>query len=328
MNLHKNKEVFQELVEATSYDFNLQPFQVEKDYYVSLFLKSLQEVAPNIVFKGGTSLSKCYDVINRFSEDIDLTINFEGDKLTSGPLKRNQGQLIQSIKETIDKLNFKLLNDKEIEPLRSKRNYNKYRVGYPRMYNGGDDSQMLNHILIETMLAFKPFPCEIKPVKNYITKFLEQENLSNIIEKFNLYPFSMSIQSIDRTFVDKLFAICDYYHEKDYMRKSRHIYDIHMIYQSGLLKIEGLPSLVSQVIEARRRGIKTYSCQPGYKLLKTLQEIVNEKVFKDDYETNTREFLSKYVNYETSISSLQEIINRGWLPEEVPEDPKVHLGLQ
>lgn len=36
MNLHKENEVFQELVEATAIEFNLQPFQVEKDYYVSL----------------------------------------------------------------------------------------------------------------------------------------------------------------------------------------------------------------------------------------------------------------------------------------------------
>lgn len=59
MNLHENKEVFQEVVEAASDEFNLQPFQVEKDYYVSLLLKNLQKVVPNLVFKGGTSLSKC-----------------------------------------------------------------------------------------------------------------------------------------------------------------------------------------------------------------------------------------------------------------------------
>lgn len=67
MNLHEHKAVFQEVVEAASDEFNLQSFQVEKDYYVSLFLKNLHGVAPNIIFKGGTSLSKCYGVINRFS---------------------------------------------------------------------------------------------------------------------------------------------------------------------------------------------------------------------------------------------------------------------
>ncbi|WP_202882535.1 nucleotidyl transferase AbiEii/AbiGii toxin family protein [Gracilibacillus saliphilus] len=75
---------------------------------------------PNLVFKGGTSLSKCYDVVHRFLEDIDLTINFDGDKLTSGPLRRHQKSLIQSITETIEKLDFTLLNDEQNEPIRSR----------------------------------------------------------------------------------------------------------------------------------------------------------------------------------------------------------------
>lgn len=98
--------MFEEIIEAAADEFNLQTFQVEKDYYVSLLLKNLREVAPSIVFKGGTSLSKCYQVINRFSEDIDLTLNFEGDKLTSSPLKREQKDLIQSIKATTEKIEF------------------------------------------------------------------------------------------------------------------------------------------------------------------------------------------------------------------------------
>lgn len=45
---------------------------MEKDYYLTLFLKSLVARQRGIVFKGGTSLSKCHKVIDRFSEDIDL----------------------------------------------------------------------------------------------------------------------------------------------------------------------------------------------------------------------------------------------------------------
>ncbi|SES04645.1 Nucleotidyl transferase AbiEii toxin, Type IV TA system [Gracilibacillus ureilyticus] len=320
MNLHENKKVFGEVIEAAADEFNLQSFQVEKDYYVSLLLKNLQEVVPNLVFKGGTSLSKCYDVIHRFSEDIDLTINFEGDKLTSGPLRRHQKSLIQLITETIEKLDFTLLNDEQDEPIRSKRHFNKYRIGYNRTYQEEADFQMLDHILIETSLGFKPFPCEIKLVSNYITKFLEKENITYLIDEYNMHPFSMSIQSIDRTFLDKLFAVCDYHHDKDYIRKSRHIYDIHMIYQSGLIDSTNLASLTSQIIETRRMGKKTYSCEAGYRPREVMQEIIDDEVFIEDYETNTKEFLSKYVAYETSINSLQEIVTRGWLPEEIPED--------
>lgn len=75
MHLHTNKKDFKELIIATASNTpGLQNHQIEKDYHVSLFLKELAKLDNNveIVFKGETSLSKCYDVIARFSEDIDL----------------------------------------------------------------------------------------------------------------------------------------------------------------------------------------------------------------------------------------------------------------
>lgn len=60
---------------------NATPAIVEKDYYVSLFLQHLVKKVPNKLFKGGTSLSKCHKVINRFSEDIDLTLDVNKHKV-------------------------------------------------------------------------------------------------------------------------------------------------------------------------------------------------------------------------------------------------------
>ena len=48
---------------------------IEKDYYVTLVLRELAKQVPNLLFKGGTSLSKCYKIIDRFSEDIDITLD-------------------------------------------------------------------------------------------------------------------------------------------------------------------------------------------------------------------------------------------------------------
>jgi predicted nucleotidyltransferase component of viral defense system len=102
MLLHKDKAIFQEFITATANDLGLQNFQVEKDYYVSLFLKELAKINTNvkIVFKGGTSLSKCYSVIDRFSEDIDLAVLFKGSKVTQGERK----QLKAAILNVIEKL--------------------------------------------------------------------------------------------------------------------------------------------------------------------------------------------------------------------------------
>lgn len=85
MRLHENRNEFKQIVQTVAEEFGLGTFQVEKDYYVSLFLKELQKLDSNIqiVFKGGTSLSKCYDVIDRFSEDIDLAVKFNNERVTS-----------------------------------------------------------------------------------------------------------------------------------------------------------------------------------------------------------------------------------------------------
>lgn len=319
MLLHEDKEAFEEVLVAAAEQFNLQPFQVEKDYYVSYFLKKLREVAPNVVFKGGTSLSKCYDVINRFSEDIDLTVYFTEEKLTSSKIKTTQRPLIQAIKDTAAELGFTMIHAED--EIRSGRHFNTYKLEYDRIFS--ETGQMLDHILIETMLTYRPYPCETLKVSNYVTKFLAIDD-GELISTYDLDPFDMKIQTIERTFIDKHFAICDYYHTKECNGKSRHIYDVHMIYQSGLLNEStvDLATLVKQVIETRCMGRETYSCRPGYPLKDVLNEIIANDYFKKDYEEVTREFLSDEVQYEEAISSIKNIIKEAWLPEIIDDTVK------
>lgn len=75
MILHKDKENFDIAIRATGRYFNVSPAIIEKDYYVTLVLCELVKQVPEIIFKGGTSLSKCHKIIDRFSEDIDITLN-------------------------------------------------------------------------------------------------------------------------------------------------------------------------------------------------------------------------------------------------------------
>lgn len=72
MFLHNDKELFQEVIVTAAEDLGLVVRIVEKDYYVTMILKKLSIWCPECVFKGGTSLSKCHHVIDRFSEDIDF----------------------------------------------------------------------------------------------------------------------------------------------------------------------------------------------------------------------------------------------------------------
>ena len=67
MYLHNDKQLFEEVVSATANEIRLPIAIIEKDYYVTMILKELSKRAPECVFKGGTSLSKCHHVIDRFA---------------------------------------------------------------------------------------------------------------------------------------------------------------------------------------------------------------------------------------------------------------------
>ena len=76
MNLHENRDLFRDAVVATSQFKALAEIYVEKDYWVTLALHSIfsNKIGESCIFKGGTALSKCYSLINRFSEDIDIVL--------------------------------------------------------------------------------------------------------------------------------------------------------------------------------------------------------------------------------------------------------------
>ncbi|NBU36159.1 MAG: hypothetical protein EBS35_06235 [Bacteroidetes bacterium] len=76
MKLHQNIKLFRDAVRVTAQRMNIPPEFVEKDYWVTCALFTIfnNEIGKDTVFKGGTALSKCYNMIVRFSEDIDLVV--------------------------------------------------------------------------------------------------------------------------------------------------------------------------------------------------------------------------------------------------------------
>ncbi|MGB3366904.1 MAG: nucleotidyl transferase AbiEii/AbiGii toxin family protein [Acidaminobacteraceae bacterium] len=80
MHLHKNTEDFRNLILLTSEKLSLDPTIIEKDYWIThaLYHLSKSEYKDKIVFKGGTSLTKCYEDLHRFSEDIDIALLANG----------------------------------------------------------------------------------------------------------------------------------------------------------------------------------------------------------------------------------------------------------
>ena len=76
MKLHLNKELFKEFIDNLKTRTGIDSDIIEKDYYVSNILRNLSEKQDELqaYFKGGTAIYKILDTMNRFSEDIDLTV--------------------------------------------------------------------------------------------------------------------------------------------------------------------------------------------------------------------------------------------------------------
>lgn len=299
MNLHQNKDAFEELVTATSLELHIPPNIVEKDYYVTLALRELSARIKGMVFKGGTSLTKCYQLLDRFSEDID--ISYAASEGIPGESRKRQ--LKKTIVSSMDALNFPITN---LEQIHSRRNYNCYRAAYPSIY--ASMLEIKSELVIETYIALLPFPTTVRMTDNYIYRFLQQSKQTHLAEKFNLMPFKITVQTIERTLVDKVFALCDYYMSGKTERHSRHLYDIHKILENTILP-ESFTDLISEVRTLRAPLSICPSAADGVNINHILKEIVSKDVYKEDYERITENLLFSLLPYETAISGLQKLID-------------------
>lgn len=80
MKLHTDKEMFANAIEAASQELGMVPEFIEKDYWICQILQNLSRhpQCERIVWKGGTSLSKAYGLIKRFSSDVDFAVLLDG----------------------------------------------------------------------------------------------------------------------------------------------------------------------------------------------------------------------------------------------------------
>ena len=296
--LHKHKEDFINAVNLASEYFHILPVIVEKDYYVTMILRELAERQGFVVFKGGTSLSKCHKAIKRFSEDIDITID---SRLSQGQMKN----LKEVIKDIANELDLVIPN---INETRSRRSYNRYILEYQSVLYEPDDT-VQNAVLMETSFAEVSFPTVILPVHSYIGNMMIEEAPEEI-KNFRLDPFEMKVQGLDRTLVDKVFAICDYYLQNKVKKHSRHIYDIYKLLPI-VPQNEEFKNLIKDVRSVRAMTNICPSAQPEVNVPELLTFLIENEVYRDDYEKITARILEEDVNYETAIKAVKEIAISG-----------------
>ena len=275
---------WKEIIETVARETGRTEQMAEKDTIQSMFLHELAKSELPFVFKGGTSLSKAYNLIDRFSEDIDLSMNRRPTQSERSKSK----ELIISIAEN---LGLTLAN---AEDIMSRYDYNKYVFKYDSMF-----AEIPLEIIIETSYYQAVYPVEKHAVGSFVGKFCQERGIELPIP-FDAAEVIMNVQSMERTFVDKVFAVCDYKIQNMQDRDSRHLYDICKLLGQVELNQE-LDELIDVVRDDRMQSKNNPSAQLAYNIPEMLREIISSRFYEADYRDITQKLLYEDVSYDYAI---------------------------
>ena len=287
MNWYKEYQAeWKEIIETVARELGRSEQIVEKDTIQSMFLFELAKSDLPFVFKGGTSLSKAYNLIDRFSEDIDLSMNRR-------PTQSERVKSKELIIEIAENLGLVLSNPEEIK---SRYDYNKYVFKYDSLF-----SVIPLEIIIETSYYQSVYPVDKHVVGSFVGKFCLDRNIILPVP-FEAEEVMMNVQSVERTFVDKVFAVCDYKIQNMQDRDSRHLYDICKLLQEIELN-EELDKLIDMVRDDRMQSKNNPSAQLEYIIPDMLKEIIRSRFYESDYKNVTQKLLYEDISYDYAIEN-------------------------
>jgi hypothetical protein len=305
LSLTKEEQI--ELFTQIGVKTNLPPQAAEKDAWVTLMLRMIctSDLANRIIFKGGTSLSKAFNLIQRFSEDIDLGIDreylgFDGD-LSKGQIRKLRRachsfvstDLVELLQKQLDEYGidtdlFELIventqvSDQDPETI---------KINYQSLFD--DVSYLPKRVLIEVSARSLIEPNQEVAIKSMIdeqypeTDFAEQE-------------FIVNATNPQKTFLEKLILLHEEFQKPQdkirHLRMSRHYYDIGQILNSEYGRDALKNTALFESIIAHRK-ILTPMKTTDYETL-TLQtlNITPPDEFLESYKSDYKEMQSSMIH--------------------------------
>lgn len=229
--LHNHPE-FEDLVRIVSAELDINPVLIEKDYWIMHCLYGLNELRLEYELKGGTSLSKGYGVINRFSEDIDIRIDpaCASFKVYEGK-NHNKDKHSQSRKEFYDWLaSNKLKIDGIIEITRDTEfDDEKYRSGGIRLYHESHFEALSD---IKTGILLEVGFDNVTPNQTVnISSWAFDHANERSVELINNTAVDVNCYAPEYTFVEKLQTVSTKFRQQQELKTDptpflRHYYDI------------------------------------------------------------------------------------------------------
>ncbi|MFM2442305.1 MAG: hypothetical protein RL449_947 [Bacteroidota bacterium] len=221
------------------------PFAVEKDWWVShaLFIIFQMDIAQHLVFKGGTSLSKAWKLINRFSEDIDLALDKDFFIGYSGEISKTQlsklrkeagafttGIFFEDLKNEFNSKGFSELEYKIIDTGESDQDPRIIEIYYPNVISKPTE-YVLPRVQIEISCRSLKEPFTTQAFGSLVDEFYADRDFAESL-------FSVPTVNPERTFLEKLFLLHEEFHRPTAKiridRLSRHLYDIYHLTKSGI----------------------------------------------------------------------------------------------
>lgn len=234
----RRKEIFTQ----TAAILNLTTESVEKDFWVVVVLRAIfsLEISDHLVFKGGTSLSKCWEYLQRFSEDIDIAMNREligfGGELSNNQAKKMRKVACQYVSNEFKEMLQQRLIEmgfsaeelsvvaEETEPGTTDRDPQKLFVNYNSIVSRG--GYLKDKVIIEVGSRSQLEPAESKELNSLVSKAFPDG-------PFNQDPLPVIAISPKRTFMEKLILLHEEFQKPPEQirneRMSRHLYDLERL---------------------------------------------------------------------------------------------------
>jgi hypothetical protein len=255
---------FEDLVTITSDGIGVLPALVLKDYWVTRILRSIagdERLRRHVIFKGGTSLSKGWHLIDRFSEDIDLLTT--GLDFSAPPSIKEREKLFKAIRMGVEKDTPLRLPELRQLPLDEQRFLyarfeNHCNIRYPLPKRAiHRESATTDYVFIEMGFRGGAYPHMNVSLNSFVGEAILAKNdndrstLAEYVADFT--PFHLELLDPVRTFIEKLLAIHCAIVKDIALVRTRHYYDITTLFNNyepirPFLESGKCPELIRQAV--------------------------------------------------------------------------------
>lgn len=335
MKLHLDPNAFRVLIEQIHQQTGYRTDVLEKDYYVTLILEELSERQENglpAYFKGGTALYKALKTTNRFSEDIDLSVD-------TRECSRSQND--KRLEQATKKYTGLFRNASEGRTNRSEV-ITVYTYEPVTTYDADDALQRFGRVKIEATSFTISEPVEKLMIAPMIYDYATDEQRYILKTQYDVAPFPIMTISLERAFIDKLFAAEAYTRRSDDPHRAfeaaKHLYDLSVMARLHVIqglyandaKLKHLLNIRIEEEADRLDGIPGVTPQE----FTFFQTLATNTAIRRAYEIMQNQYVltpSDRIPFEDAVSAIQGIQSQlqkcpAWMEYRIPLDTRMKIA--